>query len=74
MCAFNFKIAGGGGFSAVLETVQDIRPHKKSGKAVVMLRWGGKHSHVAKNGLNEIVAVGDWRKLRKRWLHLCAAG
>ena len=64
----------GGGVTAPLGTVRDVRPHKHPSQAVVVLAWGAKHGRAARGEVNEVVAVADdWRKLRARWRTLSEA-
>ena len=74
MACLALRIAGGGGFTAPVGTVRDIRAGKKRGHAVVDLAWGGKHARRPSGGINRMVVVGDWRKLRARWRALKEAG
>ena len=73
MATFAFRIAGGGGFTAPVGTVLEIGPHKRPGKAVVRLKWGRNHARTPEDGVNEFIAVGDWKKLNRRWRALLAA-
>ena len=71
-----FKLANGDFFHAALGTVHDVKRHKRPNKAVVLVAWGAKHgrSTVDRTALHEMVAVGDWRKLHRRWQALQSAG
>ena len=69
---FKFKLAGGGGFCTPVGAVRDVRAHKKPDKAIIMVLWGKNHGRTGghKGQVMDMVAVGDWRKLRKRWMAL----
>ena len=71
MATLAVRIAGGGGFNATVGNIQSVRPHKKPGKAVVVLFWSQKHKVKGnKHGVNELVVVGDWKKIKQRWINL----
>lgn len=75
MGTFKFKLAGGGGFTTPVAAVYAIKPHKKPGKAVVCVLWGRRHK-LTSGGTSEVqdmVAVGDWKKLKARWMALKGA-
>ena len=75
MALFTFKLAGGGGFNTPVAAVHDVKRHKQPGKAVVLVWWGRRHKRTGtRAGLKEMVAVGDWKKLRARWKALRGAG
>lgn len=58
----SFRIAGGGGFVAMVGAVRYVKPHKKQGLSVIGLLWSRKHDRKPNkpNTIQEIVAVGDW--------------
>ena len=72
---FKFKQARGSGFHTSLGAIRDVRPSKKPGKAVVHVLWGNKHKATS-GGRSEVIkmeAVGDWKKLRAKWLAMRGA-
>lgn len=74
MATLSFRIAGGGGFTAPVHTVREVLPHKRPNKARIRVAWGDQHSRSAVDGINEFVAVGDWKKIKARWTALLNAG
>ena len=72
---FSLRIAGGGGFCTPVGTVRSIEPAKKREHSIVTIAWSRKHGthYTGSERVNRIVAVGDYRKLRKRWKALLAA-
>lgn len=72
---FKFKQARGSGFHTSLGAIRDVRPSKKPGKAVVCVLWGKNHKATGghRSQVMKMEAVGDWKKLRARWLAMRGA-
>ena len=86
MAMFSFKCSStgkgnGNGFSVPVGAVRDVTAGSKREYAIVHVVWGGTHAKQTKVGkkargdqrIVEMVAIGDWKKLRKRWKALLAA-
>ena len=75
MATFKFRRVSGGGFCAPVNTIRDVRPSKKPGKAVVCVLWGKNHKATGghRSQVMKMEAVGDWKKLRARWLAMRGA-
>lgn len=70
-----FKLADGTFFHAKVGTIRGVKPHKRPNKAIVLVTWSDKHSYNPTNGnIREMVAVGDWKKLKGKWRNLAALG
>ena len=69
MASLALRIAGGGGFNAEVGRVRYVKPHKKKrGLSLVGLLWSKKHGRKPnKDGINELVVVGEWDGIEKRW-------
>ena len=84
MAMLNMKLAQvkgstGSGYHCPAGQVLAVLPHKQPGKVIVRVRRGAKHgvgtwARGSKVRSHELVALGDWKKLKQRWLALLGAG
>ena len=79
----SIKLAQGGastgsGYVCPAAQVMSITAHKKPGKAVVRIKVGRRHGRVwTKGGVEryqDLIVIGDWKKLTRRWKALKEAG